>query len=147
MISMGPDLVLYILLEGAIKLLWFDRNEYSFGISLGADGAPFGKDDEACAFLLSFLNTGARVASNMENFLLLGANCSEMHPAMFQYTQKIVSDVKYSEGKVFQVDDIDVKFYFDLIPSDMKWIAFFSGELNNAATFFSTFGNVSTTGK
>ena len=58
-----------------------------------------------------------------------------------------MSDVKYLEGKVFQVDDIDVKFYFDLIPSDMKWIAFFSGELNNAATFFSTFGNVSTTGK
>ena len=41
----------------------------------------------------------------------------------------------------------DVKFYFDLIPSDMKWIAFFSGELNNAATFFSTFRNVSTTGE
>ena len=133
--------------EGAIKLLWFDRNEYSFSISLGADGAPFGKDDEACAFLLSFLNTGARVASNMENFLLLGANCSETHPAMVKYTRKLVSDVKYLEGKVFQVDDIDVKFYFDLIPSDMKWITFFSGELNNAATFFSTFGNVSTTGE
>ena len=111
--------------EGAIQLLWFDRNEYSFSISLGADGAPFGKDDEACAFLLSFLNTGARVASNMENFLLLGANCSETHPAMVKYTQKLVSDVKYLEGKVFQVDDIDVEFYFDLIPSDMKWIAFF----------------------
>ena len=59
--------------EGAIKFLWFDRNEYSISISLGADSAPFGKDDEACAFLLSFLNTGARVDSIMENFLLLGA--------------------------------------------------------------------------
>ena len=46
--------------EGAIKLLWFDRNEYLFYISLGADGVPFGKDDEAGAFLLSFLNTGSR---------------------------------------------------------------------------------------
>ena len=89
--------------EGAIKLLWFDRNEYSFSISLGADGTPFGKDDEACAFLLSFLNTGTRVASNMENFLLLGANCSETHPVMVKYTRKLVSDVKYLEGKVFQV--------------------------------------------
>ena len=92
--------------EGAIKLLWFDRNEYSFSISLGADGAPFRKDDEACAFLLSFLNTGARVASNMENFLLLGANRSETHPAMVKYTRKFASDIKYLEGKVFQVDDI-----------------------------------------
>ena len=72
-----------------------------------ADGAPFGKDDQACAFLLSFLNTGARVASNMENFLLLGANCSETHPAMVKDTRKLVSDVKYLERKVFQEDDID----------------------------------------
>ena len=111
--------------EGAMKLLWFDRNEYSFSIFLGADGAPFRRDDEACAFLLSFLNTGARVARNMENLQLLGAKCSETHLAMVKYTRKLVSGVKYLEGKVFQVDDIDVKFYFDLVPSDMRCMLFF----------------------
>ena len=44
---------------------------------------------------------------------------------------------------MFQVDNVNVKFYFDLVPSDMKWIAFFAGELNNAARYFSTFANVS----
>ena len=55
--------------ENAVTLRWFGRNEHSFSISLGADGAPFGKDEEACAFLLSFLNLGQRVASSVENFI------------------------------------------------------------------------------
>ena len=56
---------------------------------------------------------------------------------------KLAADVAYIEGRVFQVDNVNVKFYFDLVPSDMKWIAFFAGELNNAACYFSTFANVS----
>ena len=55
----------------AVTLRWWGRNEHSFSISLDADGAPFGKDEEACAFLLSFLNLGQRVASSVENFILL----------------------------------------------------------------------------
>jgi len=31
----------------------------------------------------------------------------------------------------------------ELIPSDMKWASSLSGELNNAATYFSPFANVS----
>lgn len=37
----------------------------------------------------------------------------------------------------------DVSFKFELIPADMKWVALMSGELNNAATDFSSFANVS----
>ena len=59
--------------KNAVTLHWFFRNEHSFSISLGADGAPFGKDEEACAFLLSFLNLGQRVASSVENCILPGA--------------------------------------------------------------------------
>ena len=62
--------------ENAVTLCWFGWNEHSFSISLGADGAPFGhfgKDEEACAFLLSFLNLGQCVASSVDNFILLGA--------------------------------------------------------------------------
>ena len=76
--------------ENAVNLLWFGREDYCFSISLGADGAPFGKDEEAYAFLLSFLNLGQRVDSSAENFLLLGANCSETRPAMVKYAHKLV---------------------------------------------------------
>ena len=42
----------------AIKLLWFKGHKYVFEVAVGADGAPFGKDDEGTAFLLSFVNVG-----------------------------------------------------------------------------------------
>ena len=45
---------------------------------------PLGKMKMHVHFL-SFLNLGQRVASSAENFLLLGANCSETHPAMVKY--------------------------------------------------------------
>ena len=32
---------------------------------------------------------------------------------------------------------------FELIPSDMKWMASHSGELNNCVTYFSSLANVS----
>lgn len=38
-------------------------------------------------------------------------------------------------------------FKFELIPSDMKWVSSMSGELNNAATYFSPFANVSQSNK
>ena len=39
-------------------LLNFGEPFWHFRVALGADGAPFGKDDEATSWLLSFLNVG-----------------------------------------------------------------------------------------
>ena len=41
------------------------------------------------------------------------------------------------------MSDKQVTLTFELIPSDMKFLAFLNGELNNAATYFSSFANVS----
>ena len=49
----------------------------TFHIALGGNEAPFGKDDSACAWLVSVLNIGQGVFSSNENFLLFGSNCSE----------------------------------------------------------------------
>ena len=38
---------------------------------------------------------------------------------------------------------MQVAFSFELVPSDMKFLSFINGELNNAATYFSSFANVS----
>ena len=39
------------------------------------------------------------------------------------------------------IKSFDVKFK-ELLPSDMKWLSFMGGELNNAAYYFSPFGDV-----
>lgn len=128
--------------EGSPFLHHFNEAPYNFKVAIGADGAPFGKDDEATAWLLSFINVGERIASQNENFLLAGANCSESHVVMKLYAKKLVSDIAYVESKKYTVAGYPVQFKFKLVPSDMKWLATFAGELSNAAHYFSSFANV-----
>ena len=52
------------------------------------------------------------------------------------------------DGKTFKTEKgHEVSFQFDLIPSDQKWVAYMSGELNNAATYFSSSADVNQTTK
>ena len=44
----------YLLEYSRHTLNWFGQ-EHTFLVSLGGDGAPFGKNDVACAWLVSFL--------------------------------------------------------------------------------------------
>ena len=46
-------------------------------VANGRDGAPFGEDDQALSWLVSFANCGRRTSSPEENYLLFAANCSE----------------------------------------------------------------------
>ena len=125
-------------------LSWFGKAPGTFLVAIGADGAPFGKDNEATAWLVSFLNLGNRIASCDDNFLILGANCKEDHPAMIKYATQIRGEIALIESKQYQIQghDIAIKFKFELVPSDMKWLATFSGELSNSATYPSSFANV-----
>ena len=54
-------------------LTWFGEN--LFFVSLGGDGAPFGKLDSACAWLVGTLNIGRGILSRSDNFLVFGARC------------------------------------------------------------------------
>ena len=130
-------------------LLHFGSEPYHFRVALGADGAPFGKDYQATAWLVSFLNVGQQIASENDNFVFAGANCDEAHISVQRYAQKLVSDIAFIEGKSFdlQLSRASVKFTVDLIPSDMKWASTFSGELGNSAFYFSSFGNVNSDNK
>ncbi|XP_028416686.1 uncharacterized protein LOC114540874 [Dendronephthya gigantea] len=128
-------------------LMKFGYEHYHFLVSIGADGAPFGKHDEATAWLVSFLNSGDRITSQNENFLFAGVNCAEDHVCMKRFAKKIVSDVKAIESKEFFVDGYLVTFSFEMVPADMKWLASFSGELCNASYFFSSFANVNSDNK
>ena len=123
-------------------ILHFSDDKYHFHVACGADGAPFGKDDEATAWLVSFLNSGSHITSEKENFLLAGANCSENHIVMQRFARKLVHEFQSVEKETFLVRNHSVKFSLKLFPSDMKFLASYSGELSNAAHYFSSFGDV-----
>ncbi|KAK3742180.1 hypothetical protein QZH41_012076 [Actinostola sp. cb2023] len=116
------DMYLYIDRHNKI-LQWSNEVEGKFIVALGADGAPFGKNETATAFVVSFLNILDGVQSCDNNFVLLGANCDETHPLMFEYTKQICNEMKQIEQKTYEVQGKQIKFECLLIPSDQKWIA------------------------
>ena len=139
-----PKVVMYIKIDQQLgeksTFIHFGSEPYHFRVAIGA---PFGKDDEATAWLISFLNVGDQIASERECFLLAGANCSESHILMITYCQKLMAEIGNIENQICDGgENFQVKFTFDLVPSDMKWASFFSGELPNSAFYFSPFGNV-----
>ena len=126
------------------NLLWFNNEINTFHVALGGDGAPFGKDDTACSWLVSFLNRGKHILSNSENFLIFGANCSESSPVVQRYVKFLFREMSEIEKKTFEVNGTEVRFIFSEFPNDLKMLAFLAGELSVSATYFSTFGNVNT---
>ena len=119
-----------------------DPNSVMFLISVGGDEAP----GSGTAFLLSFLNVANRLASSSKNFLLFGANTKENGAIVRRFILKLLSDIKYLENNVFTVNvngaSHNVEFKLEVLPNDMKMLAFLAGELSNSAYYFSTFGNV-----
>ena len=76
---------------------------------------PFGKANEACSWLVLFLNVVEKVASPDHNFLICGANCKEDHPSMIEYAKHLRSEVMSIESKTFNVREQEVKFEIKLI--------------------------------
>ena len=93
---------------------------------------------------MSFLNLLQRVQSCNENHLLLGADCEEDSPLLKYYTSYLSGEMEEIEGEKLTTNKgHEVVFVFELLPSDMKWASSMSGELNNCASYFSLFANVS----
>ena len=113
---------------------------------MGEDGAPFGKDHQALAWLVSFLNCGKRVCSSEENFLLFGANCSEDCEPVRRYVKMLSDQMFEIERKTYNTvidgKEITLSFKFELLPNDMKYLAFLAGELSISAFYFSPFADV-----
>ena len=78
---------LYLLVDSKSPCLhWFNGEKGVMYVALGADGAPFGKDDTATAYLVSILNLLNRVQSCHDNYLL-GANCADDTQLMKKYSE------------------------------------------------------------
>ena len=127
-------------------ILTFDEPN-KFYIALGGDGAPFGKDDTACSWLVSFINIGKGILSSNENYLLFGANCSENCVPVERFISKLMSDIQHLTNTIYSVmckgEPVQVNFVIEELPNDMKMLAFLGGELSNSPTYFSTFADVS----
>lgn len=74
--------------------------------------APFGKFDQPCAWLISFLNVGHRVLSNEDNFLIFSSNCSQKNTATKRYIAMIAKEMEQIEKGSFNVNNMVVKFTF-----------------------------------
>ena len=138
-----PFMASFYLKVAQENLLWFNNEINTFHVAVGGDGAPFGKDDTACSWLLSFLNRGKHILSSSEKFLIFGANCSESSLVQ-QYVEFLFREMSEIEKTTFQVNGTEVKFTFSEFPNDLKMLAFLAGELLVSATYFSTFGDVNT---
>ena len=77
----------------------------TFQVAIGGDGAPFGKYDQSCAWLISFLNVGHRVLSNEDNFLIFRSNCSEQKIAAKRYIAMIFNKIEQIEKTSFTVNN------------------------------------------
>ena len=129
------------------KLLVFndgkiDNSSVLFLFTIGGDEAP----GAGTSFLLSFLNAGKRVCSSFDNFLIFGGMVKESGEIVRRYLKLLMANVKYVENKCFKIDvgqnKFQVEFKLELLPNDLKMLAFLAGELSNSAYYFSTFANV-----
>lgn len=56
----------------------------------------------------------------------------------------LLQEMTTIEDKTYSINGKDIKFKFAEFPNDLEMLAFLAGELSLSATFFSSFGNVST---
>ncbi|CAH1794083.1 unnamed protein product [Owenia fusiformis] len=126
-------------------LEWFNGNIGEFHVTIGADGAPFGKCDTSTALLVGFANLPHKVRSCSHNYIVFGANCAESHPEMMKLYYAIGEEMKEIEKSSYEIDgyEFDISFKFSFFPNDSKMIACLAGELTNSATFPTTFYDVS----
>ena len=102
---------------------------------MGGHSCPFGKNESACSFLLSFVNVGKRVASSNDNYIIFGSNCEETAPAVRKYCQFLCKEIAQIEGKLFEIEGVNVSFKFAELPNDMKMLAMLEGQLSSSAKY------------
>ena len=108
--------------KNALILKWFGKTEGTFLVAFGEDAAPFGKNETDRSFLVSFLNTGKRVASSNDNFLVFGANCDKKSSLVKKYIQAVCKQIVDLEGKVVEICGLHCTFHFQEIKKNSQTI-------------------------
>ena len=75
------------------KLLQFPAEDNyatpTFGTAFGGDGAP----GAGLSYLVSFINTGRRIASSFENYLVFGGNVAVNSIVCHLFVRKFIHDM------------------------------------------------------
>ena len=79
----------------------------------------------------------------MTIFLVFGANVEETS-IVKKYLNSVCKQIVDLDGRIFEINGLQVSFHFEELPNDMEMLAVLGGELSNSAKFFSSFANVST---
>lgn len=128
--------------QSALK--WFGKTEGTLLVVFGGDGCPFGKNESACSFLVSFLNKGKRVASRSEHFIVFDGKVQETSLHVKKCINFLCKQIADLQSRVFEINDLHVTFHFEELPNEMKMLAMLGGELSNSTTYFSSFANLTT---
>ena len=56
------------------------------------------------SFLVSFVNVHKRIARSSESYMIFGGNVEETSDTVRKYINKLLSDLKYLESQVFNID-------------------------------------------
>lgn len=86
------------------QLLWFNGEVNTFQVVLG-DGAPFGKDQTACAWFVSFLNRGKHIFSSNDNYLIFGIEVPESGVVVRRCVKHRLHATLEVEGKTHHIND------------------------------------------
>ena len=78
--------------------------------------------------------------------MLFGANCSEDCEPVRRYVKMLSDQMFEIERKTYNTvidgKEITLSFKLELLPNDMKYLAFLAGELSISAFYFSPFAYV-----
>ena len=114
------------------ELKWLNSDPGHFQFALGGDGAPINKAKDLTMIMVSFLNSGKRVWSPPENFVLAAGEAEELDPVWLEVVRQAVAEAAETAGRRYTVCGMECRFTAQLVPADMKWLAHFSGELPNS---------------
>ena len=82
----------------------------------------------------------------VKNNLLFGGAVEENSEIVSNFFKILIKDVRFLESNIFEIATHSgihkVEFKLAELPNGTKMVAFFAGELSNAATYFCTFANV-----
>ena len=127
--------------KGALK--WFEETEGRFLVAFGGDGCPFGKNESACSFLISFLNVGKRVASSSDNILVFAGNVEETSLIVKKYINFVCKQIKdLKDVKRLKFSGMNLLYWLGYLSSIMnlvltllaKTITFLKGFLMTVTT-------------
>ena len=93
--------------------------------------------------MVSLLNSGKRVGSPSENFVLAAGDAGELNPVWKEVVKEAVAEGERNARKTYTICGMECRFTPRLVPADQKCLVHFAGELQNSATYYCSYADVS----